>query len=127
MKPWKKILSTIMTFILAFTFVGCSGGEKANAVPSSAASEASQESKEASKEKKIGIAMPEKTLQRWVQDGSNMKKVLEDKGYSCELQYANNDVNLQAQQCENMITNGLLQRSNPTMNLIRNSSIQTLM
>ena len=38
------------------------------------------------------------------QDGANMKAKLEEKGYKVDLQYANNDVNTQIQQLENMIT-----------------------
>ncbi len=54
----------------------------------------------------IGVAMPTQSLQRWNQDGENMKKQLESKGYKVDLQYANNDVNTQIQQLENMITKG---------------------
>ena len=54
--------------------------------------------------KLIGVAMPTQSLQRWNQDGANMKAQLEAKGYQVELQYANNDVNTQVQQLENMIT-----------------------
>jgi putative multiple sugar transport system substrate-binding protein len=57
--------------------------------------------------KKVGVCMPEKNLQRWVQDGDNMKKVLESKGYQVQLQYANNDVNTQVSQIENMVTSGV--------------------
>ncbi|NNM53848.1 MAG: sugar-binding protein [Spirochaetales bacterium] len=59
-----------------------------------------------SSSKLIGVAMPTQSLQRWNQDGSNMKAQLEAKGYKVELQYANNDVNTQVQQLENMITEG---------------------
>ena len=52
----------------------------------------------------IGVAMPTQSLQRWNQDGANMKAKLEEKGYQVVLQYANNDVNTQIQQLENMIT-----------------------
>ena len=55
---------------------------------------------------KVGVAMPTKSLQRWNQDGSNMKKELEKAGYKVDLQYANNDIALQTQQIENMITKG---------------------
>jgi putative multiple sugar transport system substrate-binding protein len=54
----------------------------------------------------IGVAMPTQSLQRWNQDGSNMKALLEKKGYQVELQYANNDINTQVQQLENMVTKG---------------------
>jgi len=56
--------------------------------------------------KLIGVAMPTQSLQRWNQDGANMKDKLEAKGYKVDLQYANNDINTQIQQLENMITKG---------------------
>jgi putative multiple sugar transport system substrate-binding protein len=55
---------------------------------------------------KIGIAMPTKSLQRWNQDGANLKASLEKAGYKVDLQYANNQVATQVSQLENMITGG---------------------
>lgn len=55
---------------------------------------------------KIGVAMPTKDLQRWNQDGANMKTQLEEAGYTVDLQYANNDISTQVSQVENMITGG---------------------
>jgi putative multiple sugar transport system substrate-binding protein len=55
----------------------------------------------------VGVAMPTKELQRWNQDGENIKKQLEDAGYDVELQYAENKVDLQVSQIENMITKGV--------------------
>ena len=54
----------------------------------------------------IGVSMPTKDLQRWVQDGENMQAQLEEKGYTVDLQYAANDVQTQVSQIENMIANG---------------------
>ena len=53
---------------------------------------------------KVGVSMPTKDLQRWNQDGSNMKAQLEKAGYQVDLQYAANDINTQISQIENMIT-----------------------
>ena len=55
---------------------------------------------------KIGVAMPTKDLQRWNQDGENMKKQLEEAGYEVDLQFANNDIATQVSQIENMISGG---------------------
>ncbi len=57
-------------------------------------------------EGKVGVAMPTQSLQRWNQDGDNMKKQLEAAGFEVDLQYANNDVATQVSQLENMILNG---------------------
>ncbi len=53
---------------------------------------------------KVGVSMPTKDLQRWNQDGANMKSQLEKAGYTVDLQYAANDINTQVSQIENMIT-----------------------
>ena len=55
---------------------------------------------------KIGVSMPTKDLQRWNQDGENMQKMLEDAGYTVDLQYASNDPQTQLSQVENMISSG---------------------
>lgn len=56
----------------------------------------------------IGVSMPTKSLQRWNQDGDNLKTQLEARGYEVDLQYADgaqvNDVPTQINQIENMIT-----------------------
>lgn len=54
----------------------------------------------------VAVSMPTKSLQRWNQDGENMKKALEEKGYNVELQFAENKVDAQISQIENMITKG---------------------
>lgn len=61
--------------------------------------------KKKSDKTKIGVAMPTKSLQRWNQDGDNMKKKLEEAGYEVDLQYANDDNAMQISQIENMINN----------------------
>lgn len=55
---------------------------------------------------KVGVAMPTQSLQRWNQDGANMKAQLEAAGYEVDLQYANNDVAAQVSQIENMLLGG---------------------
>ena len=55
---------------------------------------------------KVGVSMPTKDLQRWNQDGANMKAQLEKAGYTVDLQYAANDIPTQVSQIENMITGG---------------------
>jgi putative multiple sugar transport system substrate-binding protein len=50
--------------------------------------------------------MPTKDLQRWNQDGDNMKAMLEEAGFEVDLQYASNEVKTQLDQVENMISDG---------------------
>lgn len=93
----KKIAALLLTAALAFSMAGC--------VSSSPA--ASPDASKSGSGQLVGVAMPTKSLQRWIQDGDNMKEKLEKKGYQVELQYAENDVNTQVSQIENMITKGV--------------------
>ncbi|KXF75567.1 sugar ABC transporter substrate-binding protein [Paramesorhizobium deserti] len=55
----------------------------------------------------IGISMPTKSSARWIADGDNMVKILQDRGYGTDLQYAEDDIPNQLSQIENMITKGV--------------------
>lgn len=55
----------------------------------------------------IGVSMPEKTTQRWIDDGNNVVKQLQAKGYTVDLQYADDDIPNQLAQIENMVTKGV--------------------
>ena len=54
----------------------------------------------------IGVAMPTKSSERWIQDGDAVKEQLEDQGFKVDLQYAEDDIPTQVSQVENMITKG---------------------
>ena len=54
----------------------------------------------------IGVAMPTKSSERWIQDGNAVKAALEAEGYTVDLQYAEDDIPTQVAQVENMITKG---------------------
>jgi len=52
----------------------------------------------------IGIAMPNQSSLRWISDGNELKTALEAKGYTVDLQYAEDDIAAQYAQIENMLT-----------------------
>jgi putative multiple sugar transport system substrate-binding protein len=54
----------------------------------------------------VGISMPTKSSARWIDDGNNMVKVLKERGYKADLQYADDDIPNQLAQIENMVTKG---------------------
>jgi putative multiple sugar transport system substrate-binding protein len=54
----------------------------------------------------VGVSMPTKSSARWIDDGNNMVKALQEKGYKVDLQYADDDIPNQLAQIENMITKG---------------------
>ena len=55
----------------------------------------------------VGIAMPTKSSARWIDDGNNIVKQLQDAGYATDLQYADDDIPNQLSQIENMVTKGV--------------------
>jgi putative multiple sugar transport system substrate-binding protein len=56
---------------------------------------------------RVGIAMPTQSLQRWNQDGANMKAQLEAAGYSVDLRFADdNEVPVQLAQLKSMVSGG---------------------
>jgi putative multiple sugar transport system substrate-binding protein len=55
----------------------------------------------------IGIAMPTKSSARWIDDGNNIVRVLKERGYGADLQYAEDDIPNQLSQIENMVTKGV--------------------
>jgi putative multiple sugar transport system substrate-binding protein len=57
--------------------------------------------------KKVGIAMPTQSSARWIADGANLKAQLEKAGYTVDLQYAEDNIDAQVAQLENMITKGV--------------------
>jgi putative multiple sugar transport system substrate-binding protein len=54
----------------------------------------------------VGIAMPTKSSARWIMDGDNISKVLKERGYTTDMQYADDDIPNQLSQIENMLTKG---------------------
>ncbi|MBD8070594.1 multiple monosaccharide ABC transporter substrate-binding protein [Bacillus sp. PS06] len=87
----KKALSIFLALALIVVLAACSGGKE------SSGGEAGY----------VGIAMPTKSSERWVYDGENMVKEFEALGYKTDLQYAEDVVENQVSQIENMITKGV--------------------
>ena len=54
----------------------------------------------------VGIAMPTRSLERWNKDGANLEGLLKDAGYQTTLQYADNKVDQQISQLQNMVNDG---------------------
>ena len=90
----KKILAILLSLLMVLAVAGCQKKEEAAPVEEAASN-------------LVGVSMPTKSLQRWIQDGDNMKSQLEAAGYEVDLQYAgDNDIPTQVNQIENMINNG---------------------
>ena len=92
----KKILALLLALVMVLALTAC--GEPA--------AKPAEETAAAPTGDLVGVAMPTKDLQRWNQDGENMKALLEKAGYQVDLQYGANDIATQVSQIENMIANG---------------------
>ncbi len=117
----KKILSALLSVaMVASLLVGCGAAKEEAAAPAAPAAteeaapaeEAAAPAEEAapaaeSNGKSVGVAMPTQSSERWINDGANMKKELEALGYTVDLQYAEDDVQAQVSQIENMIASGV--------------------
>lgn len=115
----KKLLSVLLsTAMVATLLMGC-GSQAATEEPAAPAAEESAPATEAATEAtteaaatteaggKVGVAMPTQSSERWINDGANMKSQLEALGYTVDLQYAEDDVQAQVSQIENMIASGV--------------------
>lgn len=91
-RTWKWLCGVLLLMVMVMALAACKG-------------DASETSGEGDK-KRVAVAMPTQSSQRWIQDGDNMKKQLEALGYEVDLQYAEDDVQGQVAQIENMVTSG---------------------
>jgi putative multiple sugar transport system substrate-binding protein len=57
-------------------------------------------------DKLIGVCMPKHNVDRWLQDGDNIRKQLQAKDYEVILEYADDDTEVQKAQIEDMIDKG---------------------
>ena len=116
----KKILSVVLASAMMLTLGACGSTESAAPADDAAATEDTADdaapADDAAKEeapaaeangKKVGVAMPTQSSERWINDGANMKEQLEALGYEVDLQYAEDDVQMQVSQIENMIASGV--------------------
>ena len=121
----KKVLGALLSVAMVATLlVGCGGSDAAPAATEAPAAEAPAAEEAAPADnaadeavdqaaaattggKKVGVAMPTQSSERWINDGANMKAQLEALGYEVDLQYAEDDVQMQVSQIENMIASGV--------------------
>ena len=107
----KKFMAMLLSMSLLGTLGGCgvttdvneaTSGEKSAGVETETKVDESSNS-----EKTIGILMPTKSSERWINDGNDMVEELEKLGYKTDLQYAEDVVETQVSQAENLITKGV--------------------
>lgn len=109
MKKVKRIIATIIATAMLVSLAACTTVDTKTttvAATTKATAAAGETTAAAGTTYKVGVAMPTQSSERWIADGANVKKQLEDLGYAVDLQYAEDDVQAQVNQIENMITNG---------------------
>ena len=96
---WKKsAIAMVAAGVLVSSMAACS--TEREAAPESTDGGGSAE------DTVVGIAMPTKSLERWNRDGAHLESLLKEAGYETSLQYADNKVDQQITQLENMINQG---------------------
>jgi len=92
----RKILATMAAGALVLGLAACAPAEDGGGAADGGGGEGGL----------VGVAMPTKSSERWIQDGEAVKSQLEDAGFEVDLQYAEDDIPTQVSQIENMITKG---------------------
>lgn len=101
-RKMRRIIAGAAALTLSFSAAACSserGGS--NEGGENTAAETNEEGG------MIGISMPTKSLERWSRDGAHLSSNLQDLGYETDLQYADNKVQLQIDQIQNMVNKGV--------------------
>ena len=106
----KKVMMCVLALVMGISMFACAAtpapaAAEATEAPA-AATAAAEEAAPAAAGGYIGISMPTQSSERWIKDGNTMKEILEAKGYTVDLQYAEDDIPTQKSQIENMITKG---------------------
>ncbi len=98
----KKLAAVALASSMAASMAACSSTRGGDVASGGAASDATGTVASGGGEL-IGVAMPTKSLERWNRDGAHLQELLEGGGYEVSLQYADNKVEQQISQIQNMI------------------------
>ena len=105
----KKLIALLLALAMGASLAACGGGGGTTQSPAGgtettpAGTETGSGGEQTGAGKTVGIAMPTQSSERWINDGANMKAQLEALGYEVVLQYAEDDVQMQVSQIENMV------------------------
>lgn len=103
----KKLAAILTVSVMCISMLaGCGTDKKEDAATADTKKTESSSEGDTGSGSLVGVSMPTQSLQRWNQDGENLNKFLTEMGYEVDLQYADNEVQQQVSQIENMITKG---------------------
>ena len=92
----KRLLAVLATGAVALSLAACSSGSETTDGASG----------DAIADCNVGISMPTRSLERWINDGEQLQKALEGAGCTVDLQYADNKTDQQISQIQNQVAGG---------------------
>ena len=101
----KRILALALAAMMALSLVAC-GNTSTNNNTGNAGNDTSN-TDDSTGAKKVGIAMPTQSLERWNRDGSYLEEQFKSAGYETVVTYSDNDTNRQVSDIQNMIADGV--------------------
>ena len=103
----KKLLALLLCAVLALGLVAC--GEEGGTSDSGSAGSSSASSGGTSDAagKKVGVAMPTKSLERWNRDGSYLEEKFKERGFEVSLVFSDNKIDQQVKDIEGLIADGV--------------------
>jgi len=96
MTTTKRLFTILATGAVALSLAACSGTTTGSTGSTGAAIA----------DCNVGISMPTRSLERWINDGEGLKTQLEDAGCTVDLQYADNKTDQQISQIQNQVAGG---------------------
>jgi putative multiple sugar transport system substrate-binding protein len=107
----KKMLALILAGAMTFSLAACGGGSSSGSSDAAPAGDTSTTEAAApsggGSGKKVGIAMPTKSLERWNRDGSFLEAQFKAAGYATEVTYSDNEIKKQVADIENLLAGGV--------------------
>ena len=102
----KKLLALLLALVMVFALAAC-GEEPAPTTSTEPGTAESTAPEDGDSLGYVGISMPTQSLERWNRDGAFLRDQFEASGYQAELLYANNEVDQQVSDIQNLIADGV--------------------
>ena len=102
----KKLLALLLALVMVFALAAC-GEEPAPTTSTDPGTAESTAPEDGDSLGYVGISMPTQSLERWNRDGAFLRDQFEASGYQAELLYANNGVDQQVSDIQNLIADGV--------------------
>ena len=102
LRKFKTVAALASAAILLSGVAACSS-ERSDDTSTDTDSGTSTDGGTAGEDVVVGISMPTRSLERWNKDGAQLEGLLKDAGFETDLQYADDEVDQQISQIQNMV------------------------